>query len=125
MKEDCINLILPMPISVNEAYAGYKVRHKSKKYKNWVDLAKIELQKQTQYTIKWNEWLQVYYEYHTPLFYKNWKKKIIDVFNYEKILSDFLADNIEWFQDHLIKKGVVSKIDSDKNIVIIQIQEII
>jgi len=50
--EEYINLILPLPISVNMAYAGYPKRHKSNEYKKWIIEAKQSLDTQTQYTIK-------------------------------------------------------------------------
>lgn len=124
MKEESIKLILSIPPSINTAYSWYKVRHKSDKYKEWEKLAFFELQKQTKYKIKGDSWLFVSYTYYTPLFYKNWKKKVIDVFNYEKILSDFLSKQIDWFEDHKIKLWRVEKVDSIENIVKIEIKEI-
>lgn len=46
-----IHLKLPMPPSVNEAYAGYPRRHKSDKYKDWVEKADKALKTQTKYSI--------------------------------------------------------------------------
>lgn len=46
-----IHLKLPMPPSVNEAYAGYPRRHKSDKYLEWTKLADIALKTQEKYTI--------------------------------------------------------------------------
>lgn len=49
------------------------------------------------------------YVLHIDLHYKNWNKKVIDCWNYEKIVSDFLSGGnkpekaiIPWFQDHKI-----------------------
>jgi len=39
-------------------------------------------------------------------------------------LSDFLSNIIEGFDDHMIKKGTVSKENSDERIVKIKIMEI-
>jgi len=123
MKEEHIELILPMPISVNKAYTGTTRRSKSDEYKNWVAFAEIEMIKQTRYTIKWDSWLFVEYEFHFPLYTREWKKRIKDVFNFEKVLSDFLADNITWFADHKIKTGLVKKVDDKKEYVIARIKE--
>ena len=119
-----INLTLPMPISVNMAYSGLGRRYKSAKYKEWVKAAKDTPNKQ--YTVSGGEWLEVSYTFYTPLFYKNGKKKILDVFNYEKVLSDFIAkeSTVDGFEDHLILKGNVEKIDSPRNEVEVLIREI-
>lgn len=126
MKEEYIELKLSLPISINEAYWWYYKRHKSDKYKQWEKLAEIEMLKQKRYTIKWDNWLFVDYEYHMPLYTKKNKKRIIDVFNYEKVLSDMLSKKIPWFQDHKIKTWLVKKIDNTntKPYVIIKIKEI-
>lgn len=124
LKEENISLTLPVPISVNQAYAGYKVRHKSDEYIIWEREAYKSYLTQTQYTVSGDEWLEAKYTYYMPIFYKNGNKKVIDVFNYEKLLSDFLAKVIPGFKDHLIKKAHVEKIESDRFEVEIIIKEI-
>lgn len=119
-----IRLKLPLPPSVNWLYAGKVRRYKSDKYKTWLQLAKIELNKQETYKIEGWEWLEVKYGFYTPIYNKDGSKKIKDTFNFEKALSDFLADNIEWFQDHHIKKWEVEKFHSEEEYVLIFIKEI-
>jgi len=126
MKEEYIELKFSLPVSVNKAYAWYYKRHKSDEYKQWEQKAEIELLKQKRYTIKWDNWLFVEYEFNIPIYTKNNKKRIVDVFNYEKALSDFLANNIPWFQDHKIKTWLVKKENNTKTepFVIVKIKEI-
>jgi len=125
MKEEYIEIKLPMPTSVNKAYCNSKKgRTKSDEYKGWEKLAFVELKKQTTYKIKWDEWLKAYYTFFTPLYYKNWKKKKEDLDNWIKTLQDFLWHNIKWFKDEYIKTIITEKIDSDKKIVKILIKEI-
>jgi len=125
MWKDYIEFTLPLPISVNIAYVNSKNwRHKSKKYKEREDRAKISMYYVNNYKITWNERLEVKYDYYMNIFCKNWSKKKIDVFNYEKVLSDFLEKNIEGFEDKNIKRGTVEKHNSDKDIVNIYIKEV-
>jgi len=123
MKEEYIKLKLPMPISVNIAYAWKVKRFKSPDYKKWIKLAKLELNKQIEYRISWDNWLEVIYIYNFSLYTKKKAKRVKDVANYEKVLSDFLADNIEWFEDHKIKKVTLEKIDNKEQFVNILIKE--
>lgn len=108
-----INLKLPKPPSVNEAYAGYPKRHKSQKYKDWEKMADIALLTQRKYSISWDSWLSATYVLYTPLHFKNGNKRVIDVANYEKTTSDYLCKKISWLEDHrfltmtLIKKEPV------------------
>ena len=104
-----IHLVLPLPPSVNKAYAGFLKRHKSNDYKKWEIQAREALKTQNKYTIAEDNWLSAMYVLHIDLHYKNWKKKVIDCWNYEKIVSDFLSGGnkpdkaiIPWFQDHKI-----------------------
>ena len=117
-------LELPLPPSVNGLYAGKTRRFKSNKYKDWIQEAYIKLKQQETYKIEGWEWLEVRYGFYMPIYNKNWTKKKIDTFNYEKALSDFLADNIEWFKDEHIKKWTVEKFESEENKVIIFVKEI-
>lgn len=122
-----INLILPLPISVNQAYSWFTRRHKSNEYKEWEFRAYqkfLEQKKLKSYEIKWDEWLFVVYKYYMPLFFKNGNKKKQDLFNLEKALSDFLWKHIPWFQDQHIRCWYVEKIDSDRWEVEIIIKEI-
>jgi len=124
MNEQQITLTLPLPVSVNQAYSWFRIRHKSEKYKLWIELATIELRKQTKYRITGDNWLLVDYDFHFPIFNKNGSKKVKDVANYEKALSDFLADNITGFEDHKIKMIVMKKTDSKESYVNIKIKEL-
>jgi len=124
MKEDYINLILPMPISINKAYCNSKKgRTKSDEYKGWETLAFVELKKQETYTIKWDEWLFIEYEFNFSLYTKEWKKRIKDVENFVKVLSDFLANHLVWFKDHKIKTMLLKKIDNEDTFVKVKIKE--
>ena len=72
MKEESIKLTLPIPISVNCAYTGIKRRRKSDEYKNWLVKAKNKLDfSEKKYTIKGDNWLDVTYVYHMPIYNKN------------------------------------------------------
>jgi Holliday junction resolvase RusA-like endonuclease len=114
-----------MWISVNKAYAWYKVRHKSKDYKEFSN--KIEsyfLKHDTKYEIIWDKFLCVKYDFHFNLFNKNWNTKIKDVANYEKCLTDELCKHIKWFEDHKIKHITLSKWDNEKEYMEVEIIEI-
>lgn len=102
-----IHLKIPLCPSVNKAYAGFKIRHKSNEYKKWEILAENSLKTQLKYSISWDSWLSATYILWIDLHYKNWKKKVLDCCNYEKIVSDFLSGwkdktkaVIPWFEDH-------------------------
>ena len=118
-----IRLKLTLPPTLNGLFAGYRVRHKSNIYKEWLKLAHSELLQQERYTITGDEWLEVNYAFYMPIYNKNGTKKRVDVFNFEKALSDFLADNISWFKDEHIKKWFIEKHDSKEKYVIIFIKE--
>lgn len=125
MVEQKISLKLSMPISVNKSYDNAKKwRTKSDAYKNWEYKATIEMLWQTVYTITWNNWLEVSYKFMFPIYNKDLTIKKKDVFNYEKVLSDFLEHNITWFSDKKILKWYVEKVNSDLDIVEITIKEI-
>lgn len=122
-----INLELPIPPSVNVAFAtNFKTgrRFKSKKYGEWERDAKIILDSHNaKYSIVGDEWLSVTYTFFMPIMCKNGNKKIKDVANYEKALTDFLCANIEGFQDHKITRMYLQKVDSPVERVVIEIQE--
>jgi Holliday junction resolvase RusA-like endonuclease len=120
-----LHIMLKNPISINEAIAWKTRRHKSDKYESFETYVEIEFLKTWEkFEIKWDSWLQVDYKFYFSLYTKEWNKRIKDVFNYEKCLTDTLSKNIKWFEDHKIKKWSVEKIDSDKNFVKIIIKEI-
>ena len=119
-----ISLKLPLPISVNEAYAWYPRRHKSDKYKKW-EIASIKaLKTQQKYTITGDSWLSAIYVFHVPIYCKNGKKKIWDVANREKVLSDFLCHEIPWLADHKFLTMTLVKKDSADQFVEVIIEEI-
>ena len=95
-----IHLKLPMPPSINKAYAWFPKRHKSNEYKKWEIEARNALKTQEKYSIEGDNWLSAIYILYTDLHYKNGKKKVIDVANYEKLTSDFLSHEISWLEDH-------------------------
>ena len=113
-----------IPPSLNKLFAGYPKRHKSNEYEQWLKLASIELASQTDYKIKWDEWLEINLTYFMPLYNKDWTKKTKDLDNYFKALLDFLWDNIKWFKDKNIKVIKAEKKDSELNIVKLYIKEI-
>ena len=128
-----IHLKLPKPPSVNEAYAGYPKRHKSDKYKDWIKLADNALKTQLNYSIQGDNWLNAMYILWTPLHFKNGNKRVIDIGNYEKIVSDYLSGwkkpqnaKIPWFYDHKIQIMTLLKKESweDEEYIEIIIDEI-
>ena len=125
--EDFIKIALPMPISVNVAYAWWWRwrRHKSNEYQKWLDIADEIMQEQNDYRITGNSWLEVEYTYFFPIYNQDWSIKKKDVFNFEKVLSDFLTKKIEGFKDEKIKKWTIEKIDSTRDEVEIIIREIL
>jgi Holliday junction resolvase RusA-like endonuclease len=124
-KEEYISIQLPMPPSVNIAYAWKVRRYKSPEYQKWIQLADIEYSKNWfKGRITWDEWLEVNYNYFFSLYTLEWKKRVKDVWNYEKLLTDYLCTKIEWLEDHKIKIIKLEKHDSDKNYVKILIKEI-
>mgnify|MGYP000323083433 CR=1 FL=1 len=120
-----IRLILPTPPSLNTLYAwNWRKRYKSEKYKEWIELAQLNYNQQERFIIEGDNWLEVEYKFYTKILNKDWSKKIKDVANYEKALSDFIADNLEWFSDHKIRKMKLEKIESWRDEVEIIIKEI-
>ncbi len=100
-----IKITLPMPPTLNQLYAGnWRRRYKSKKYLEWTHMAGYEYSKNWErYSISGDSWLEATYTYYTKIYNKNWTKKIKDLDNYVKALSDFLATVIPWFNDHKVK----------------------
>ena len=97
-----VTIILPNCPSVNEIYAGnWKIRYKSKAYKAWVKKALKEA--------VWGEWelkeereLKVDIQMYSDWYYKNWNIRRKDLANFFKASVDFVADNIDWFEDKSI-----------------------
>ena len=124
-----IHLKLPLPPSVNTAFAGKEIRYKSVAYKEWENIADKALRQQEQYTITGDHWLTATYVLHINLYTQKWAKRIIDCANYEKCISDFLGgyvdpvsrksltrryihlwvQRIPWFQDHKILSNTQMK----------------
>lgn len=121
---DHILVKLPIPISVNKAYAGTTRRHKSEGYLAWIDHANLIMNQQDQFSITWDSWLRVEYTFDLPIFYENWKKKVQDLANMEKVLSDFLVTRIPGFEDHKIKQMFLEKTDGTTKYVTCKIYEI-
>lgn len=122
-----IKLTLTMPPSINWAYVNARGRGrvKSKEYVEW-EKENDNVNYEEQYRITGDEWLEVNYTFYFPLYNKwNKEKKIKDLFNFEKCLTDFLTKKIEWFQDHKIKFWTVQKIDCAKESVYVEIKELI
>ena len=115
-----IEITLNMPPSINVAYAGYPKRHKSDVYKNWQRWIFLE----KNWRIHWDEWLEVSYTFYFPLYTKKGLKKIRDVANYEKCLTDTICELIPWFEDHKIKRISMEKIDSNEEKVKIIVKEL-
>ena len=114
-----------MPPSTNTLFSWKVRRYKSDSYKQWILSSKQQLNNLwIKYRITWNEWLEVHINCFFSLYTKEWKKRIKDIANYEKAVIDFIADHIEWFQDHKIKIMRLEKHDSDKNIIKILIKEL-
>lgn len=141
-----IAITLPMPPSVNEAYAGKAIRYKSKEYKEWEVRADKALRMQADYSIEWDEWLAVEITIYTDLYYQNWKKRVIDCANYEKCPIDFLAGYVErisrkpigrryhklWvqripgFEDHKVisNRQVKKQKQWDESFIVVKIKEV-
>jgi len=94
LDHDQITLILPLPISVNKAFAGNgKIRYKSGDYKAWILAAAACMRNYPNYQITGDKWLSVTYVFYMPTVCKNGNKRVVDVANREKALSDFLSWN--------------------------------
>ena len=114
-----------MPPSVNGLFAGKARRFKSKKYKEWIDLAEKELSgKLDKISINPEVWLKARIECYFPLYCKNGNPKKKDVANYEKAATDFLADRIQGFEDMMIIDNRQIKIDSDRNELVYTLEEV-
>ena len=121
-KEEYIILELTTPPTLSQCFVGYPNKHKSDKYKNWEKINQYANEKW--YKLTWDEWLEITLNYLIPIYYKNWKKKKIDLDNFFKATLDHLSKIITWFKDENIKKINAKKTDSKANIVKILIKEI-
>lgn len=125
-----IHITLPLSVSVNAAYGNKKPRpgkkggrYRTSAYRKFIKDATEVMDQYDVYEITGDEWLKVVYIVNIPLYTKDGKKRIVDVFNYEKTLSDFLAKKITGFEDHKILEGRVIKQNSDKNTIEVYIYE--
>lgn len=120
-----IHWTLNMPPSMNWLFSWKEIRHKSDEYQGFEKYVMVEFAKcDDRPKITWDEWLEVEYDFYFSLYTKKWVKRIKDTFNFEKALTDTLGHRIEWFDDHKIKRWIVEKHDSDKNIVKFIIREV-
>lgn len=127
MQEAEIKLLLPFPPSINQAYGTdfkTKRRYKTKVYKDWEKFAERDLWQNKHYKITGNEWLRVEYKFFSKFINNNGTKKKKDVENYIKCLSDFLGNNIEWFDDHKIQELVAKKYNCSQDYVEVLITEL-
>ena len=121
--EKCIELKLPMPPSVNGAYNNaMKWRSKTDAYKDYEDIVLYTLMKK-RFRIVGDKWLNVFYEFHFPIYNEDGSKKKKDTFNFEKCLSDALAKAIPGFHDHKIIEWRVRKVNDEEKYVIVRIWE--
>ncbi len=77
-------LVLPFPPSVNSLYPGLGRRHKSARYKEWSDDAMRALIAQRPHPY-YREPVRIIYAFGRP------DKRVRDVENYLKAMSDFLG----------------------------------
>jgi len=78
-----LELLLPVPPSVNGIYPGKSKRHKSKAYKQWLAEADWQLKQQHSYHIPGR--ISAQYILHFP------NNRARDIENYCKVTSDYLA----------------------------------
>jgi Holliday junction resolvase RusA-like endonuclease len=122
-----IKLLIPfMSVSVNGAYSGKVRRFKSDTYKTFeTNMNTYFCELWENYEIIWDEWLSVQYVFNFPIYNKDWSIKKKDLWNYEKVLTDTLSHHIPWFLDEKIKHISMSKWDSEKEYMEIEIKEIV
>jgi Holliday junction resolvase RusA-like endonuclease len=100
-----------------------KRRFKSKKYKEWIAIA-AKGWEHDDIEINPTVWLKATYKFYMPLWCKNGNVKKRDVANYEKATSDFIGDNLNGFEDMMLRDVRLIKIDSERNEVECIIREI-
>ena len=130
-----VKLTLPCPISVNAAYAnsfnsGGKGRFKTGDYKNWekdaagalaryditaiksvTSLAKLKKKKPNQ-----EIWVKYCYSFRDT--------RPRDICNYEKVLTDFLVHQFLIYDDSMITKALLERIEAGNNLVDVTIKYI-
>lgn len=104
MTDICVGatFILPMPISVNGAYANggnKRGRHKTARANTWIAEAGRALARQHVPTLT--------PPYHVTYSFGRPDKRRRDAFNYEKLLSDFLVAQDVLTDDCEIERGTV------------------
>lgn len=128
MQTNEIQIILPVPPSVNAAYATNfktKRRFKSKAYQEFINEADAALLASgKKWKITGDSWLEVVYVFYFPIYNKNGSKKKKDLSNFEKCISDYLSSRIEGFADEKIRVIRMEKIQSITEKVCITIKEI-
>ena len=123
MKE--ISIELPIPISVNKAYAGNgRIRYKSREYKEYEEKVKEIMQNAKTLEIDPLKWVVAEYRFFFPLYFKNGKIRKRDVANLEKVLSDTLTHHIKGFRDENIIKLTLTKINSLDECVVVKLKTI-
>lgn len=117
-----IEITLPMPPSVNTAYAGQIRRYKSKQYKKWLELCKTF--KNKKYKVSGDEELVVSYDFYSKFYNLDGSIKRKDSSNYIKLTEDYLPNLISGFDDkQIFLHNRIAKHHSDKEIVVIKIWE--
>jgi len=119
-------IILPMPISINVAYAnGSKGRFKTKKYKEWEELCTTYKNIKFRYKEEKGMGLEFSYEFHSNWFNKNNTIKQKDLSNYLKVLEDYLPNVIDGFDDkYIFCYDSIKKVQSGREEVEITFKEI-
>ena len=116
-----IQLRMPFPISVNQAYAGFKRRFKSKAYKDYEKTSKAYYEENYDHFDPIDGELLVVYKFYSNWRNKNGTVKRKDVCNFEKTLSDELSNLIPWLEDENFWDVRMEKIQSDEEYVDITI----
>jgi Holliday junction resolvase RusA-like endonuclease len=116
-------VVLPMPPSVNTAYAGQTRRYKSKQYKEWEkkcenynNTAIVEGNIKKEYIVT--------YRFFSIWYNKDGSIKTKDLHNYLKLIDDMLPKIIEGFDDAYIFQSRIEKIHSGREEVEVEIEEL-
>ncbi len=118
-----ITITLPMPPSVNQAYAGKARRFKSKQYKDWEKLCTTYPQKK--HTFKYTgKGLELHYKFFSKWYNKDESVKKKDVSNYVKLTEDMLCKIIDGLDDKYVWKFSAEKIHSGREEVEVTIEEL-
>lgn len=118
-----IKLTLPMPPSINKAYNGKIRRYKSKEYRDWLKLC--ESTKNQRYKVNGTEKIIANYSFYSNWYNKDGSIKIKDLSNYFKLMEDYLKNLIKGFDDkQIFLYNNIKKIQSDKEVVKIMIEEL-